>query len=76
MAVEIFHDQISSKECAGPGIEPVNAWLPGGHASDRASGPGYGWCGFCGYMMDVLLMMWLFGGCVVEVLWIMWIFYG
>ena len=28
------------KECAGPRIEPVNVWLPGGHASDPASGPG------------------------------------
>ena len=29
------------KECAWTGIEPVNVWLPDGHASDRASGPSY-----------------------------------
>ena len=32
------------KECDGRGIEPVNVWLPSGHASDRASGPGLHMC--------------------------------
>ena len=40
MAVESFHDQVSTKECADVGIELGAACMPSEHASDRATAPG------------------------------------
>ena len=40
MAIEMFHDQVSKKECAGHGNRTRACLLPSEHISDRAAAPG------------------------------------
>ena len=41
MALKLFHDQISTEECAGRGDRTWDPCMPSGHASDRTTTLGF-----------------------------------